>query len=508
MRVGILSLIHESNTFLGTPTTLDLFKRDILLTGESIRKLRAGGVHEISGFFKGLESEGIEAVPMFYASTWPSGAITAETCDALLAMMFDEVSKAGPVDAFLIAAHGANTGEGDRYRDLDGHWLTRLREAVGPLVPLVFVMDPHGNLSPAMIRATNAGIAYRTNPHLDQLDRGLEAASLLARTLRGEIRPTQAGAFPPVAVNIERQNTNEPHWHGLHALIDDVRARPGVLSASTVLGFPYSDVEEMGSSFIVVTDNDPALAQRYADELAAYLVAHRHDFAGRYFTAERAVDEALRSQGPVGLLDMGDNVGAGSAADGTTLLHELHRRASSTPVPSGRASSAYAFVCIYDPDSADRALAAGVGARLRLDIGGKTDALHGPPFAAAVAVLGVHDGRFNESRVVHGGQTQYDIGRLVTVRTDTNITIALTRRRVVPVSIGVMTCCGLDPKAFHVIVAKGVQSPVPALQPYCTRLIRVNTPGVTCADMTKLAFRHRRRPMFPFEDISAIPLHS
>ncbi|MCE9589600.1 MAG: M81 family metallopeptidase [Planctomycetes bacterium] len=492
MRVGIISLIHESNTFLSTPTTLDLFRRDILLTGEGIRKLRAGGVHEISGFFKGLEKHCIEAVPMFYAATWPCGTITAKTCDALMEMLFAEVDRAGKVDGFLLAAHGANTGEGDKYRDLDGHWLTRLREKVGPSVPIIFVMDPHGNLSPKMVRAATAGIAYQTNPHLDQLDRGLEAADMMARTLRGEIHPTVAASFPPVAINIERQNTTEPHCHGLYGLAERMRHEPGVLSVNIVLGFPYSDVEEMGSSFMVVTDNDPVLAQRCTDELASFLVEHRHDFAGKYLNIKDAVDKALSLPGTVGLLDMGDNVGAGSAADGTMIAHELHKRAAA-PV----------FVCLYDPECVDRAIAAGVGARVKLTMGGKTDDRHGQPLTAVVTVRGVHDGRFHESRVVHGGQSDYDIGQVVTVVTDTRLTIALTRRRVVPVSIGVVTCCGLNPADFKVIIAKGVQSPVPALQPFCTHLFRVNTPGVTCADMTQLSYRHRRKPLFPFEEVAA-----
>lgn len=491
MRVGIIALTHESNTFHPTPTTLEHFRRDILATGERIRELRAGGKHEISGFFAGLERHGIEAVPMFYAATWPMGAITAETCEALMAMMFAEVDRAGPIDGFLLAPHGANAGDGDLYRDLDGLWLTRLRQRVGPGVPVIFVMDPHGNLSPAMVRATDAGIAYRTNPHLDQLERGLEAAELMARTLRGEVRPVQAAAYPPVAMNIERQNTSEPHWAGLNALADRIRREPGVLAVSAVMGFPYADVEEMGSSFLVVTDGDAALAQRHADELAACLVEHREDFRGRYLSVSEAVDEALRSPGPVGLLDMGDNVGGGSAADGTLIAHELHRRAAGE-----------AFVCIYDPESAERAEAAGAGSRLRLTIGGKTDRLHGPPLEVEVTVIGMHDGRFTESGVVHGGLTHFDIGRVVTVRTDSRVTIQLTRQRVLPLSIGVMTCCDLDPKSFRVIVAKGVHSPVPALKPLCTRLIRVNTPGVTTADMTELSYRYRRRPLFPFEAIA------
>src|SRR5439155_11629557 len=118
--------------------------------------------------------------------------------------------------------------------DADGYWLTRVREHVGPRVPVIGTLDPHGNLSPRMVAACDALTAYRTNPHLDQRDRGLEAAALLARTLRGEVRPTMAAAFPPMAINIERQETAEPPCRQLYALAEDIRQRPGVLSASVM----------------------------------------------------------------------------------------------------------------------------------------------------------------------------------------------------------------------------------------------------------------------------------
>ena len=494
MRIGILSLVHESNTFLASPTTLDLFRRDILLSGDAIRLLRENGVHEISGFFQGLKKHGATPVPLFYASTWPSGTITHDTCTSLMDMMFKEVHNAGPLDGYLVAAHGANAGQGPVFRDLDGYLLSRLRQFAGPHTPIICVMDPHGNLSPLMVASADACIAYRTNPHIDQFARGLEAVELLVKTLRRQAVPTQAGAFPPVAINIERQNTTEPHCAGLYALADAQLKIPGVLSNSILFGFPYSDVEKMGSSFIVVTDNNKPLAQSLADELAQYLIDHRQDFVGQFLSVADAVTAAINTQGAVGLLDMGDNVGAGSAADGTLLAQELHRR------------SVNSFVIIYDPEACLKAIAAGPGATLEnLPIGGKTDSLHGPTLNLTVKVQAIHNGKFKESGVVHGGQTDYDMGQLATVTTTSGLTIALTQRRVVPVSAGTITSLGLDPRSFKAIVAKGVQSPVPALKPYCSRLIRVNTPGVTTADMTTLTYQHRRKPLFPFEELTTAP---
>jgi microcystin degradation protein MlrC len=375
---------------------------------------------------------------------------------------------------------------------MDGHWLTLLRERVRPDVPIINTLDPHANVSPRMIAACDASIAYRTNPHLDQRQRGIEAGRLMARTLRGEIKPTQAVALPPVAINIERQLTSTSPCRELYAQADAVLSRPGVLSDSVLLGFPYADVAEMSSGFIVVTDSDRALAQQCADELARYLLDHRREFIGEMIDVDRALDLAMRSPAPVCLLDMGDNVGGGSPGDGTILAHALHR--------GGIAPS---FVCLYDPESVQQCLLAGPGRAGHFRLGGKTDSLHGAPLEIDVTIRSIHDGKFTESQPRHGGMTQHDMGRTAIVDSPSGLTLMLTSRRVFPVSLIQLTSCGLDPRSFRVIVAKGVHAPVAAYAPVCPTLIRVNTPGITTADMLELNYRFRRKPLFPFEELDA-----
>ena len=245
----------------------------------------------------------------------------------------------------------------------------------------------------------------------------------------------------------------------------------------------------MGSAFIAVTDGDPDLARRIADDLAAYLLAHRGEFVGEFVSIPDAVDAALAGEGPVCLLDMGDNVGGGSAADGTLIAHELLGR-----------GGADAFLCLYDPESVEQAVSAGVGARLILNMGGKTDDRHGPPIRAEVRVRGVHEGHFTESAVRHGGKTAFNMGLTALVATDSGLTVSLTSLRTVPVSLGMMTSIGLAPADFQVLIAKGVHAPTAAYAPVSRRLIRVDTPGATTADMRRFTYRYRRRPLYPFEE--------
>ncbi|MBA3685369.1 MAG: M81 family metallopeptidase, partial [Planctomycetes bacterium] len=128
-RVGIVSLVHESNTWLSAPTGIERFREFELQIGEEIRAVQAGSFTEIAGFLAGLERHGIDAVPIFHAGALPSGPITRDACDALMDLLFAELAKAGELDGVLAAPHGAGVGVGDDYRDFDGLWLTRLRQA-------------------------------------------------------------------------------------------------------------------------------------------------------------------------------------------------------------------------------------------------------------------------------------------------------------------------------------------------------------------------------------------
>ena len=491
MRVGIIALLHESNTFIPAPTTLAHFRENVLASGAQVREHFDGGHHEISGFLGLLDqTKDVETVPVFAARATPSGVITAATVDELLAMMEQAFRTAGRLDGLLLAPHGAGVSES--YPDLDGHWLSLVRSWVGRDVPIVTTIDPHANLSQKMVDATDALIAYRTNPHLDQRERGVEAGRLLVRTLRGEVKPTQAAVMPPVAINIERQNPAAAPCRAMYALADKMLEEPGVLSNSIVLGFPYADVAEIGTSFVVITDNDRARAGEMARRLGDHLLAHRAEFVGKFISIDEAIAMLPAAQKPVLLLDMGDNVGGGSPGDGTLLAAALAR------------AGVRALACLYDAHTVVECDRKGAGATITSPVGGRHDAALGPPLRMPLRVLSLHDGVFPEPQPRHGGMTRYDMGRTAIVETTGGdappLTLMLTSRRITPTSLRQLTHCGLDPANFEVIVAKGVHAPIAAYESVCRTIIRVNTPGPTTADMRQLAYTHRRRPMFPFEE--------
>lgn len=489
MRCGVIGFLQESNTFVQSKTGLADFAADVLLCGEDVRDRFVDAPHELGGFFAGLEQEGIDAVPLFAARALPGGVIESRTLEHLLAKMEDSLEQAGQLDGLLVAPHGATASE--NVADVDGYWLAGVREQLGPRIPIVGTIDPHANLSEQMVTACDALIAYRTNPHIDQRECGQEAARLLARTLGGEVHPVMAVEFPPMTIGIAHQATGEPPCRDLYCLADEVRRASGVLSTSIVLGFPYADVPEMGSSVIVVTDGEEQLAHRHASQLAEAMWSKRQSLNCResnHSTIDAAIDAALTAKPPVCLLDMGDNVGGGSPGDSVWLASALHARRVSDSV-----------VAICDAAAVQAAAAAGVGTRISLSIGSQSGPLSGAPLHADFTVRGLYSGRFHESEPTHGGFTSFDQGPSAVLVTDDGLSVLVSSRRMAPFSLAQLTSCGLNPAKCSILVAKGVNAPIASYSKVCRTFIRVDTPGVTTADVTRMRYQRRRRPMFPFE---------
>lgn len=483
-RVGIVGLLHESNTFVANQTVRSDFEADLLLKGEPIRAAMENAPHEVGGFFQGLADAGIEAVPIFLARALPYGTIAADAFTALVEELLEGVRSSGQLDGILAAPHGATVAE--NHPDADGYWLERLREEVGTGVPIVATMDPHANLSQRMVDATDALIAYASNPHLDQRETGVKAASLLSRMLDGSVAPVQRAVFPALAINIQTQNTSEEPLRSFYSFASDSCDVEGVLSHSIVLGFPYADVPEMGSSVLVITDGNPELAEKLASGLAEAMEARREYFEPVFLSISSAVARVCESDcTPVVLLDMGDNVGGGSPANSTAIAHEWLRNGSGS-----------GLVVLFDPDSVEKAAGSGEGSVGRYSPGDPSD-----PLEVQCVVRSLHDGKFHESEARHGGFSTFDQGRTAILETcDGRLTIMVTSRRMAPFSLSQLTTFGVDPGDFRMIVAKGVIAPMAAYEPVAKGgFLHVDSPGVTRANMRKLEYRNRRCPLFPFE---------
>ncbi len=513
MRIAIAGFMHESNTFARTRTDRAAFESGSQRFGDALVAEWKDAHHEMGGFIEGAARFGYTLHPTVMAWATPSGPVTDDVLDevvrGIVAAVQPHIDRAAGdplrVDGLLLALHGAMVCEG--YPDGDGEVLARLRAALGPRLPLVVTLDFHANLSAAMVEHSTATVFYQTNPHVDQRARGLVAASIMARTVRGEVRPTQAFAKPDLLISIACQNTNtEP----LAPFMEQARAlekQPGVLAANISAGFPYADVAEIGPSVLVVTDNNPERAQAEADRLARELWANRAKLVRSLAEPCSAVTRAIRSERrPVVLVDFGDNIGGGSPGDGTILLRELLAQGADGAV-----------VTLFDPEAVERAEAAGLGAAIELVVGGKSDALHGEPLPVRGRVRSAHDGHWIEDQPRHGGRRHNDQGRTVVLeirressverrapereQASPRITLVLNSKRTPPFSLGQLTSLGIDPAREKILVVKAAIAYRAAYAPIAGEIIEVDTPGLTANDPRHFTYRHVRHPLYPLDDI-------
>ena len=486
MQIGIAGLMHESNTFSTLPTTLDDFQIHV---GPALIDHYAPTFHEIAGFIAAADELGYSLQPLLAADATPAGPLTRDTYETLVERLLAALQNAPPLDGLLLALHGAMVAEG--FPQADGETVRRVRALVGPDFPIVVTHDYHGNVPEQLVQDAQALIIYKTCPHIDQRERGMQAASILRRTIRGEVKPVSAIAKPEVIFNIVFHNTSRPPMGPLMAAAIDLERQPGILACSIAAGYQYADVPAMGPSIVVVADGDQALAQREADRLGQMMWDVRQQLMPHVPDPKTAVQRAIAAAaGPVALFELGDNVGGGSAADATVLLKELIDQKADGWV-----------VTIYDPESVRRCVQAGVGARVALEVGGKIDAMHGPTLSISGRVRTLHDGKYMETERRHGGRRYYDQGLTAVLEVGRTAPekgglIVLNSRRSYPMSIHQITCAGIQPQQQKILVAKGAVAPRAAYEPVCAAIIEVDTPGATAINRSPDAFRLARKTFY------------
>ena len=324
MRFAILGISHETNTFSPVPADYASFEAEGILRGQEIVDEFGGSEATAAGFLQAARELGFEGVPLIHARTGPIGTITKDAFDRIVGEMIDLLKENGPWDGVLLANHGAAVSE--EFPDVDGEVARRVRELVGPDLPVGIALDMHGNISKEAVRYTTAMTIYRSNPHLDARERARECAEIIFRTAKGEVAPVQWLEMPPMYINIVKQFTGEEPMKSivadsLHALED-----PGIISTSVAEGYPYADVKQMGMSFLAIADGDIDLAREKAVWMAERAWERRAEMHIHVPSVREALEmaethaDANPGAGPVVLMDVGDNIGGGSSADSTYIL--------------------------------------------------------------------------------------------------------------------------------------------------------------------------------------------
>lgn len=484
MRIAIGQFAHETNTFCPGTTGLDAFKARSWYEGEAIFAGHRGVRDDLGGMIDAGERLGVALVPTLSTTTQPSATVACAAYEAIRDTLFAHIREAGPLDAICLALHGAGSAEG--IDDMEGAFLAELRALVGTEIPVVVSLDLHGNTTAAMLEHATALFSCHEYPHIDTYDRGAEAVEAAVKILNGEIRPVKHLVRLPVA--IPPSTTFNGPAKAINERCFQWEREPGVLDVSFTHGFPHTDVPVIATSVLVTTDDDPALAERVADDVVDLILETLEDFRQALPGADEAIARALAAEAlPAVVAEVSDNPGGGAPGSGTHLLRAL--------LAANEPGTCFGF--IWDPATAAQAHAAGAGETIRVRLGGFTDALHGEPIEAKAYVKVVSDGRFRLTNPMGAGSL-VDLGRMARLVIG-NVDVIVGSARAQTLDDELFLLHGIDVRRQRVVALKSQQHFRGGFQQLAGTIIRCDTPGFTTSNLADLPFRRIRRPIWPLD---------
>ncbi|MCC3374456.1 M81 family metallopeptidase [Cohnella sp. REN36] len=484
LRIGVVGVYHETNTFAPGLTHLSDFSRCSTLGEFPFMELFQHTRTTMGGVIDASLQDSITLVPGLYVSATPGGIVSDEAARHILQQLTQSIQPG--LDGWVVILHGAMVSES--CPDMEEAILEAIRSRIGVDIPIAVTVDLHANLGPNMPQLCNLLVGYDTYPHIDAYERGMEALQLLVRQIRGEIQPVIALARPNMLVVPQKMITTQGVMKQIMEKAFAMERDPDVLNVTVCGGFPYSDVPFAGMCFAVTTNGRESLAQRYADELAQLAWSLRDQFRVEAIGVTAALQSVQEAhEGPVILVEGSDNVGGGSPADGTHLLQELLK----LPQRS--------LIVIRDPDAVATACRQGVGEVFSYPVGGKSDSLHGMPVPVEGKVRLLFDGMYTHRGPYMKGAIAY-MGTTAVIEAGP-VTLVLTSERVPPWDIGHVESLGLHPSSFHIIVVKSAVAWISAFGPYAKKMIEVDTPGCCTVSLQSLLYRHVPPSAFPWNSI-------
>jgi microcystin degradation protein MlrC len=484
--VGYFSI--ESNSFVDAETTLDDFRRQTFAIGWELHREVLGPASELTGAWDVLDAAGFRIVPSVAAGSSPAPPVTDELIGAvlghLLAVCSDELA------GVYLALHGAAVSRTND--DPEGLLLEALRTRLGPRIPIAISLDHHANMTERMLAAVDIVTAYRTCPHTDLQACGAQAATLLVRAVRGEIRPVCAMAGRPMITSAERFDSSSGPYRTIMQSCDREEAA-GALAAAMLPVQPWLDVPGLGWKAVVTTDGDRPAAVQAAERMMDEAWALRGEFlTARRWAPEDAVREALAGPLPCVIADAGDATNAGTLGDSTELVRAAQRIGGGASI----------LLCSRDARAAAVAYAAGVGASVELTLGGGAPGTYNEAVRLEVVVQSIFDG---ELRYTHpaalGMRARTGLAARVLVDGIEVVVHSEIVRLIDPV---VFEALAADLRSAAIVQAKSHVSYRAGFERISARSIVADTRGPSAADLRLLPYTRRPRPMFPFESVDEL----
>ncbi|MEX2221648.1 MAG: M81 family metallopeptidase [Candidatus Rokuibacteriota bacterium] len=484
MKLVVAMMMHETNTFSPVPTPLSSFRP---LTGEAAIAEFEDTNTQLGGFLHVARQAGAEIVLPVAGGAHPSGYVERAAYEDMAAAIVGAVR--GGCDAVFLALHGAMVAE--HVDDGEGELLRRIR-GVAPTVPIAAGLDFHSHMTAAMVDSASVIAGYCTYPHVDMGDTGRRAGRTMLRALRGEIEPVMVwGSLPMMTSTLAHTPSRQP-MKDVMDMAMAAEASGAVLNASVFGGFPHADIPHVSLSAVVVCDRQAEAGLALRDRLLAMAWERRDAFlyTGAPLAGQIAHARSL-GDGPIVLVDHGDNTASGGTQDVMSVIDEVMRQGL-TDVVAGP---------ICDPAGVRRLVEAGTAAGVTLPLGGRIDMpqinLPGKPLSVTGKVTRITDGEFTVTGPMATG-TRVRMGRTAVLDTGA-MQIVVSEGRSEPFDTGVFTHCGIDPRRKKYVLIKSRQHFRAGFEPIARHIVLCDGDGVTSSDLRLFTYRNRRRPLYPFE---------
>jgi len=440
-KLVVIQFMHETNVFCPKPADEKAFRDFHFHTGEEVFKKYRGKGNELGAFFDVLmERKDIELIPTVALHACPCGIVMSDVYDFVVRNVTEVICKNSPLDGVIIAFHGAMVAEG--HHDGEGDLLEIIRELVGQKIPVIASLDLHANVTPKMARCATAMVPFEHYPHIDTYDTGYVVAKLMEETLDGKLNPVMAYRRIPFLLPLFPSDF--PEIQTLYGVAKNLQDTTGARCVRFTHGFFPADIEEMGMAVMAITDGDRELAEKLADELVNVIEDNIPKLKREYPSLEEALDIAIQpGDGPVVLADASDNPGAGGLGDTTHILRRILERGI----------TGAAVATILDPVSAEACAKAGVGATVKLNLGGWSDPVYsGGPLSVTAYVRMITDGKYEfKGQMMRGDEVNHGKTAVVEISGNTVLITSLPRQ---PLDLEIFRSHGIAPEEQKILVTK------------------------------------------------------
>lgn len=490
MRILIAMMKHETNTFSPIPADWARFEDWSAYLGADALAAYEGTGMPMGAYIELARARGAEIVTPVAAEAMPSGPVTRDAYNHMVEPILEAVREG--VDVAMLDLHGAMVTElGD---DGEGMLLEKIR-AIDPDLPIAVTLDLHCNLTEKMMQNCSVLIGYKTYPHVDMYDVGNQIGEALLDSIDGKVSPVMSWGHTKLLSQTLRQGTDDEPMATLIRLCREAEKEPGVLAATAFGGFALADIHDAGNSVIVVTDGDQARADEIRDRILNAAWGLRDDFVYKHRPLEDAVAEAKTiTEGPVLLLDHADNTGSGGTQDVMTVIAEVMRQGLED----------VAVAAVWDPAAVQQMQAAGVGNKITLKLGGKTDMPSineiGEPLEITGTVKIVSNGEWIVRGPMYTGVKVF-MGPTAVLDTG-NMEIVIVSLHHEPWDVGVFTSVGIQPEHKRYLILKSRIHYRAGFAPIGKATLRLDGKGVTTSDNSLLDYKKVRRPIYPLDLIN------